>query len=332
VPLDGYGVLKARPVDRRREGSADTPHYQVKAVADDGTAFRIAVNVRSQESPSDLLYLVDADFQHPITADLEPLALGWHDLVGQPTGTRLDFIRGNLFDPADMRPLPPDVGGPDNDLADLLEHFVERAMADADAALYAFGQRWGPEDQPDKIFGFTPGGGVHDIHMNQGNTPRFQGDDGVWQDGGLIVHTPAGARWVAVFLAFQSQAWHTDDSTGHALSAAPPQGATAAVRIVAALVNPVGPAPEQEAVVLLNASPAAVDLTGWQIADRQGRTSPAPATALAPGDTLRVALTAQTQLGNDGGAISLLDAAGLKVDGVAYTGAQAQDEGWTVVF
>jgi hypothetical protein len=36
-------------------------------------------------------------------------------------------------------------------------------------------------------------------------------------------------------------------------------------------------------------------------------------------------------LGNSGGTISLLDASGAKVDGVAYTSAQAR-EGWTVVF
>jgi hypothetical protein len=36
-------------------------------------------------------------------------------------------------------------------------------------------------------------------------------------------------------------------------------------------------------------------------------------------------------LGNSGGTISLLDVAGTKVDGVAYTAAQAR-EGWTVVF
>jgi hypothetical protein len=80
----------------------------------------------------------------------------------------------------------------------------------------AFGQRWGPEaDTPDKVFGFSPGNGVHDIHMNQGNTGRFVEDDGVWQDGGLLLHYPGQDQWVGVFLAFQSQAWHTDDTTGH---------------------------------------------------------------------------------------------------------------------
>ena len=58
--------------------------------------------------------------------------------------------------------------------------------------------------------------------MNQGNSPRFQGDDGVWQDGALLIHFPAEARWVGIFLAFQSQAWHTDDATGHAIGGGAP--------------------------------------------------------------------------------------------------------------
>jgi hypothetical protein len=37
-------------------------------------------------------------------------------------------------------------------------------------------------------------------------------------------------------------------------------------------------------------------------------------------------------LGNKGGSITLLDSAGLKVSGVAYTADQAQREGWTVTF
>jgi len=191
---------------------------------------------------------------------------------------------------------------------------------------------------PDKVFGFAPGNGVHDIHMNQGNVAQFRGDDGVWQDGGLAVHFPSASRWVAIFLAFQSQAWHTDDTTGHTITDAPPPpppltpDTTAAVRIVAAMVNPVGPAPEHESVVLLNASPGAVDLTGWRIADRLKRTCPIPAQTLAAGELLRVQVTEPAQLSNSGGLITLLDAAGLKVAGVSYTEADARQEGWTLTF
>jgi hypothetical protein len=38
------------------------------------------------------------------------------------------------------------------------------------------------------------------------------------------------------------------------------------------------------------------------------------------------------QLSNQGGLITLLDAAGLKVAGVAYTADQARQEGWTLTF
>ena len=332
MALDRYGVLNPRAVERRREGATDTPHFQIHAVDSDGEHHRIAVNVQSQQSPSELLYVLDPDLRHPVTSELSALTPGWNALASQPGGASLDFIRANLFDPAQMRPLPPDVSGPDNDLADLLDHYLARGIADPAAALYAFGQRWGPEPQADKVFGFTPGGGVHDIHMNQGNTGQFQRDDGVWQDGAMLIHFPAEPRWVGIFLAFQSQAWHTDDVTGHALTAGPAPAQASAVQIVAALVNPVGPAPERESVLLLNASPDAVDPSGWRIADRLKRSCPVSPGPLAAGTTLEVVVSGDVQLGNQGGTITLLDAAGLKVSGVSYTTAQAKQEGWTIVF
>ncbi len=45
-----------------------------------------------------------------------------------------------------MRLLPPALEGPDNDLADLLDHWLRRAIADPAATVFAFGQRWGPDD------------------------------------------------------------------------------------------------------------------------------------------------------------------------------------------
>ena len=335
MPLSAYGVLSARAVASRREGSSDAPHYQIHVVDDDGTDYRIAVNVKSQLSPSELLYLVDDDFSHPVTTAAGGLDSSWHPLASGPGGPNLDYIRANLFEAAQMRLLPPDAAGPDNDLADLLDHYVHRAIADPAARVYSFGQRWGPEAAvQDKVFGFRPGNGVHDIHMNQGNTGAFTRDDGVWQDGGLLMHFPAESRWVGIFLAFQSQTWHTDDSTGHAIGGVAPAPATepVAIQILAAMANPVGPAPERETVLLLNASPKSVDLTGWRLADRLKHSCPLPAAPLAAGATLEVAAQDGVQFGNQGGAITVLDPQGLKVAGVSYTGAQAQREGWTIVF
>ena len=333
MPLEGYGVLTAAAVDRRREGSGDTPHYQVHARDDDGVDYRIAINVKSQQAPSELLFLLDDDLHHPVSAAVAGLGDGWHPLESKPGGASLDYVRANLFDRGAMRTLPHDVTGPDNDLADLLDHYAQRAIADPGALVFAIGQHWGPEPQKDKIFGFRPGNGVHDIHMNQGNVERFRRDDGVWQDGGLLLRF--ADRWVGIFLAFQSQAFHTDDATGHAIEGAPPPpvvAEAASVAIVAAMVNPEGPSPEREAVLVLNASPRPVDLSGWQIADRVKRACAVPGGPLAAGETRTVPMTDGVQLGNKGGAITLLDAEGLKVHGVAYTAEQASREGWTIVF
>ncbi len=335
MPLERYGVLKGSVVDARREDDPDTPHYQVHVRAD-STSYRVAVNVKSKMSPSELLFLVDDRFRHPVTADLPGLPQGFTELQREPGNLALDFIRGNLFDRLRMRPLPHDLPGPDNDLSDRVEHYVARAGREPDSEVYAFGERWGPEqDKRDKIFGFLPGNGIHDIHMNQGNHPQFARDDGVWQDGALIFHFPSTDQWVAVFLAFQSQAWHTDDSTGNAITEPGPLPGPAepdrVVRIVGALVNPIGPAPEPETVTLLNTSPGPVELAGWMLVDRLKNRQSLTGT-IAAGGTLTVSVQPPVQLGNRGGIITLLDNRELKVDGVSYTEQQAQREGWTLVF
>jgi uncharacterized protein YukJ len=335
MPLARYGVLAGRVVDRRAEGGTDTPHYQVQLAAGE-EQFRVAVNVLSKEHPSELLYLADESFHHPIVRELLTLPDGFTPLPSSPGGLALDFIRANLFDRMMLRAVPATAPGPDNDLADKLDHFMERAAADAAARVYAFGQRWGPEPgTPDKVFGFSPGNGVHDIHMNQGNSQQFRGDDGVWQDGGLLAHYPAQDQWVAIFLAFQSQAWHTDDRTGHAITGAgpgEPEAPDHTVRIVAALVNPVGPAPEVETVTLVNASAQDLDLAGWSILDREKRRLVLEGGPLPSGEAVRVQLEPPVALGNRGGLITLLNPDGLKVDGVAYTKDQADAEGWSLIF
>jgi uncharacterized protein YukJ len=329
MPVTKYGVLAGRAIAARRENSNDTPHYQVQIGAA-GTNYRIAVNVKSNAQPSELLYLIKEDFKHPVLARLADLGEGFTPLPGQPGGMALDFIRGNLFDRSEMRLLPHNLPGPDNDLSDRIEHYVKRALNERDAMVFAFGARWGPEQgQRDKIFGFQPGNGIHDIHMNQGNDPGHVKDDGVWQDGALLLHFRASNQWVALFLAFQSQAWHTDDVTGHAIELVTEPDKT--VRIVAAMVNPVGGEPEAESVILLNPTPQAIDLAGWRIADQQKRKCPLSG-RLPAGGALSVRLAAPAKLGNSGGIITLLDPSGLKVDGVSYTKEQARRQGWLVVF
>lgn len=331
MSLDRYGVLVGAVVGRVPETGTDTPHYQIHVRAN-GVDYRVAVNVRSALSPPDLLFLAVENFAHPVLTALNELEDGFTAIPSVPGGAALDYIRGNLFDRTAVRPLPNDVPGPDNDLSERIDHFVGRAMNDPDARAYAFGQQWGPDPgEEDNVFGFDPGNGIHDIHMNQGSSGRFARDNGVWQDGGLLLHYPTQNQWVAFFLAFQSQVWHTDDTTGHPLSPTEPVEPDGQVKIVGALVNPVGPAPEPETVTLLNTSPDDVDLSGWRIADRLDNQMMLPEQILPAGHTVRIFVQQPAQLGNQGGLITLLNPDGLKVDGAAYTQAQVR-EGWTVPF
>ena len=104
----------------------NSPHYQVHVTAA-GTDYRLAVNVLSQLSPSELLFVVDEHFQHALTDRLATIEEGFTLLPKQPGTASLDFIRGNMFSRLDMRPLPPSLPGPDNDLSDRVAHYVERA-------------------------------------------------------------------------------------------------------------------------------------------------------------------------------------------------------------
>ena len=342
MPLHSYGVLKGKAIEVRL-GAGDSPHYQVRVI-DDTTDYRIAINVKSQMSPSEVEYVVIERFKHPLIDLLDPLPRGFTPLPRKPASPALDYIRGNLFNRADMRPLPFSVPGFDNDLNEKIDRVMQRAMADEAALVYAFGERWGPEkDKKDKYFGFLPGNGIHDIHMNQGNAKSYASDDGVYQDGGLLLNFPGQHEWIAVFLKFQSQAWHTDDTTGHAIVGPPPppmppeppppptsDEPDGLVRIVGALVNAVT-SPEVEVVTLLNTAPHEIALNGWALVDTQKAKLPLTGTIRA-GATLAVQIRQPLALSNKGGAITLLDDKGLKVDGVSYTKEQARQPGWTLVF
>jgi uncharacterized protein YukJ len=348
MPLRNYGVVKGRPLVHHRETDDDTPHYQIHLDAG-GTSFRLPVNVKSSLEPSQMVYFETAAFIHPLTESLVGLAAGFHAFPRRPGGGGVDYIRSNPFDFEKVIALPHHLPGMDNDLSDLLESRLNRAMADPEGTIYAFGERWGPEDPRDKVFHFTPGNGGHDIHMNQGNAGRFVGDDGVWQDGALLLHYPAENRWSALFLAFQSQALHTDDVTGHALPGSrrfedvvrdggtmpppPDEFNDGIVRIVGALVNPFGHDPGLESVTLLNLSPEPIDLAGWQIANRNDDRFTIAGGMIGAGETIRITLPADiAPLGNNGGEISLLDRRAARVHGVAYTSTQATRQGWTLAF
>ncbi len=105
------------------------------------------------------------------------------------------------------------------------------------------------------------------------------------------------------------------------------------VRVIAALVNPVGEDPGFESITLLNISPNDIDLNNWLLEDKNSKQGSLNM-IIKSGETLKIRLSGlgSPQLSNKGGLIKLINNKGAVVDKVVYTKAQAQKIGWTIVF
>lgn len=346
--LKNYGILKGKVVDSQTERDYDTPHYQIRVQAKK-TDFRIAVNVRSKLSPPDLRFVVIENFKHPMLRGLTNLAEGFTEIPNTPNGLALDYVRGNLFEEKDLQTMPHTMSGPDNDLNDKLENYISKAIREkATTDIYAFGERWGPENKRDRYFGFKEGNGIHDIHMNQGSTGQFKKFNGAWQDGGLIIHYAKENKFVAIFLAFQSQCFQTNELTGHCEQnkqnnthtvVTPPHqkekhnNTISSVKIVGALVNPSGTEQGKEQVILANMLYEEVTIKGWYLEDKLKRQMKLPNITIPYAQTVTITLSGyDVQLSNKGGMIRLLNTQQREVDKVNYTRSSASKEDNIITF
>ncbi len=323
-----YSLFCGRVVEREAEFSGRSPHYHL-LLQGAGDLFRVAVNTQSGTShhrDTDLLFLADDDFRHPMTMRLADVADGYLPVESRPHGLALDYQRGGMFDRRHMRRIPSNRPGPNNDLIEELDHRVERALADPSTRLFAYGTRWGPEPQlPDQIFGFTPGNGIHDVHMNQGNRDEHWHDNRIWADGGLLFHEPQHDRWCAIFLAFQAQSWHTDSHgnpipypNGHEQGQQRSREPRQPARIVTAFVHPNDEKTGIEHVGVRNDSGALLDFTGWRLENRSGDSLTLEG-VIPPRRVRRFDLPERVPLSTRGGVIRLLDRSGQEIDSVRYT-------------
>ncbi|MDP4146837.1 MAG: YukJ family protein [Bacillota bacterium] len=206
-----YGVLKCRIVETTKI-KGQTPHFHIHTIAD-GVHFRISINIKSQLSPFDVLYYIDYNFENILTIKLSQLPFGFNPIGGNiKTELGLDYIRGNLFDLKKLQPLPDEFPGPDNDLNEKIREITHKALENQESILYVFGKRWGPEGKKDEYFHFAPSDGIHDIHMNQGNSEFYMKNNHRWQDGGLFIHYLPENHWNALFFAFQSQSFQLENN------------------------------------------------------------------------------------------------------------------------
>lgn len=155
-----YGVLRGHVVATAEErGDQHSPHYQIMVVAD-GEPWRIAVDVKSTANDCGpdraiALYRIIEDFRHPIVEILEEFPEGSSRISTGSDKDGLDYIRRNLFNPHDMRLLPPDLPGDSNDLNDLLDAHVEQAKAIQTLSSFHLASRGARKTSPTRPFGST---------------------------------------------------------------------------------------------------------------------------------------------------------------------------------
>lgn len=209
MPVENYGVLKGIAINYKKEVDYDAPHFQLEIIGEENRHYRCAINVMSSSAQSEVLYYADDKFSANEITHLQELQNGYSPIKENESNhsIALDYVRDKLFDSTQMLPLPHEVTGPDNDLNDFIETYTKKAMQEK-ATMYIYGSKFGPENKKDKVFGFEPTYGMHNIHMNQGNYGRHKKDNGTYHDGGILIQFEN--YWVAIFLAFLSQSWCTD--------------------------------------------------------------------------------------------------------------------------
>ena len=201
MPIPNYSVLKGDPGPGKVTGFH--PHFRIPVRTDSGS-FTIDVNVESFDN-SEVLYAILQDFAPPDAASLLALPEGLTSAPSQPGGFALDYVRENIAGApmiarSAMTLLPI---GKRGDMQDQVATVVNQAIEDDAGVVYAFGSSYADSDGES---------GIHDIHMNQGNPANNHGqDNGIWQDGALFVYLPSQQRWIAVFIAFQTETWQTDN-------------------------------------------------------------------------------------------------------------------------
>lgn len=321
MALKSYGVLKAKPINTTLAPNAAHLEIHLKA---EGKDYRIALNVKSQAIPAELRYLIHKDFIHPFVNGLTGLKEGITSKEENPD-IALDYIRSNIFNYKKMKKAP-GISEGDNELSDTIQLYVERAIKDDTAEIYAFGEFWGPEDKVDMYFGFHPGQGIHDIHMNQGNAGRWAKDNGTYQDGGLLIHYPSTHQWCAIFTAFQSQSFHTDD-TGNVLEVELDDENK--IYIISCLLNP---QQGNRNITLLNRTNEALNIDNWALVGHRGKSLSLDG-VIMPGEFKTIGISGDVpSIPEEGGTISLIDNQGIKVHGVSYTTPDYAKKGYIKVF
>jgi uncharacterized protein YukJ len=170
-----------------------------------------AINVGTDDDDDLLRYKLHSPYQNPLTAMLSSAQPGPHELTETQGLPALDFLRTNVLTGTGTWQLSAIMNGSEHlePFASLKALLLKAKQQGAD--VYVFGRF------------YQEGGGLHDVHMNQGSKGNKYFNHGVdfahghlidhndiWQDGAVLVDL-GQSGWSAYFTAFTQQLVPTDN-------------------------------------------------------------------------------------------------------------------------
>ena len=137
MSLQAYGLLKCKAIATRKERDNNRPHYHIHAKAYEED-YRISINIKSNDVLSELLFYTNENIRTDIIKKIVKLPYGFYF----SNDCAVDYVRSDLgFDRDNMRRIPHSKAGPNNDLNEKLDYYIDRAVKD-NADMYVYGTRW----------------------------------------------------------------------------------------------------------------------------------------------------------------------------------------------
>jgi len=205
-----YGYVKTKvtsePKLKPSHRGHETQYHLHCNLSVDGDTWDVAVNVGTNDADDLLKYKLAFDFRHTIIQTLAAAGAGSYDLTNADKLPALDFLRSDLLaNTGKWRDSDVMDGSDEVEPASSLKRLLSRAPSEQSRRLHL---------RPL----YSQGGGLHDVHLNQGSTKGFihrPDDDSndhndIWQDGAVLVDI-GEPEWAAYFSAFNQQLVPTDD-------------------------------------------------------------------------------------------------------------------------
>lgn len=207
-----YGVLKSKvSIDKGEYTSKKShlTHYNLITIGGENS-YQVNIDIQSNQDCPDVHMLCISDYQNKIIEKLSDLDDGFTPLNYNDNEMALDYLRQDLFSQNDLFDTDPLSG---DQITEILDKYLE-----SHENVVVFGKKYGSGYSEKGHYGTSrntkinkPITGLDCIHFNQGNVGIHADNNGIYQDGALLIEN-LDKRYTVFFFSFSEQCHNTDSS------------------------------------------------------------------------------------------------------------------------